>query len=462
MSRPKITDENGDGHFGFGELLKPATVDALISQHNEHADALDTMAASAVTLPIAESDVTGLVADLAGKAAASHTHAESDITNLTTDLAAKVPTTRTISTTAPLTGGGDLSANRTLAVSTFGSANSGVVPASGGGTTNFLRADGSWVSAGGTFYPNTFWIGAGSKGALVFDGTSTVAGLVPGTNNQYPQNGTATYLMTQDLDCTNITVNANVSLITQGWRIFWTGTFTNNGFVGSPGEKPNGSGAGTSISAGFYGGGVAGGAAAVNTSANGSNGGASSNAARIWATVAAGNATGSGQGGSGGSAGAQTGGLGGSVTIGVTTDGTLTLMNMMLGRVGSNFSTQLSYGSGGGGGAVGSYTSGTSGGGGGGSGGGITFMAGNILAGSGTFSVAGGAGGPSTDSGGATNPAGGGGGGGGGLGGMVYNHNTGTCTFTAAGGAGSAGVGGGNSGNNGAAGTWIVASGDGT
>jgi hypothetical protein len=34
-----------------------------------------------------ESDVTSLVTDLAGKAAASHTHAESDVTNLTTDLA---------------------------------------------------------------------------------------------------------------------------------------------------------------------------------------------------------------------------------------------------------------------------------------------------------------------------------------------------------------------------------------
>lgn len=40
---------------------------------------------------------------------------ESSVTNLITDLAGKVPTTRTISTTAPITGGGDLSANRTLA-----------------------------------------------------------------------------------------------------------------------------------------------------------------------------------------------------------------------------------------------------------------------------------------------------------------------------------------------------------
>lgn len=42
--------------------------------------------------------------------------AESQVTNLVTDLAGKVPVTRLINTTAPLTGGGDLSADRTLAV----------------------------------------------------------------------------------------------------------------------------------------------------------------------------------------------------------------------------------------------------------------------------------------------------------------------------------------------------------
>ena len=41
---------------------------------------------------------------------------ESQVTNLVTDLAAKVPTSRTISTTAPLAGGGDLTANRTLSI----------------------------------------------------------------------------------------------------------------------------------------------------------------------------------------------------------------------------------------------------------------------------------------------------------------------------------------------------------
>lgn len=48
-----------------------------------------------VTLPIAMSDVTGLVAALAGKAALAHTHAESDITGLVADLAAKAPLVHT-------------------------------------------------------------------------------------------------------------------------------------------------------------------------------------------------------------------------------------------------------------------------------------------------------------------------------------------------------------------------------
>jgi hypothetical protein len=51
------------------------------------------------------------------KASATHTHAQADVTNLTTDLAAKAPTSRTISAGTGLTGGGDLTANRTLSVS---------------------------------------------------------------------------------------------------------------------------------------------------------------------------------------------------------------------------------------------------------------------------------------------------------------------------------------------------------
>lgn len=61
--------------------------------------------------------------------------AQSKITNLVSDLAAKVPTSRTISTTAPLTGGGDLSANRTLAISDATTTTKGAVELATDGET---------------------------------------------------------------------------------------------------------------------------------------------------------------------------------------------------------------------------------------------------------------------------------------------------------------------------------------
>lgn len=82
---------------------------------------------------------------------------ESQVTNLTTDLAAKVPTTRNVNTTAPIGGGGDLSADRTITISdcvaSGGSHARGAVPDTGAsaGTTKFLREDCTWqVPAGGS------------------------------------------------------------------------------------------------------------------------------------------------------------------------------------------------------------------------------------------------------------------------------------------------------------------------
>lgn len=67
-----------------------------------------------------------------------------------------VPVSRTIQTTAPLTGGGDLSADRTLAISDFGPSGAtharGAVPdpGAGAGTAKFLREDATWaVPTGG-------------------------------------------------------------------------------------------------------------------------------------------------------------------------------------------------------------------------------------------------------------------------------------------------------------------------
>lgn len=110
---------------------------------------------------------------------------ESKITNLTTDLAAKVPTSRTIATTAPLTGGGDLSADRTLAISAFtgdtGSGGAaGAVPAPAAGSAaagKFLKADGTFAVPPGFTSPLT------TKGDLF--GRSTVDARIPvGSNGQ--------------------------------------------------------------------------------------------------------------------------------------------------------------------------------------------------------------------------------------------------------------------------------------
>lgn len=58
----------------------------------------------------------------------------------------KVPQSRSIVTSYPLSGGGDLSVNRAISINDFSAGTPGSVPASGGGTTNFLRADGTWAA----------------------------------------------------------------------------------------------------------------------------------------------------------------------------------------------------------------------------------------------------------------------------------------------------------------------------
>lgn len=63
---------------------------------------------------------------------------------------------RVLAATAPVTvTDGGAGGNATIAVSTFAAGSSGIVPASGGGTTNFLRADGTWVSPGASSFSAT-------------------------------------------------------------------------------------------------------------------------------------------------------------------------------------------------------------------------------------------------------------------------------------------------------------------
>lgn len=94
-------------------------------------------------------------------------------------LSGKVASTRTISTTLPITGGGDLSTDRTLAINNFtGDSGSGgakgTVPAPAAGDAaagKFLKADGTWAapsSSGGSSYVAQF-----SKAGTVATGTGT-------------------------------------------------------------------------------------------------------------------------------------------------------------------------------------------------------------------------------------------------------------------------------------------------
>ena len=121
---------------------------------------------------------------------------ESGVVNLVSDLASKVPGTRLINTTLPLTGGGALTSDLTLAVNTFTSGASGVVPASGGGTVNFLRADGTWNhpmvigspvdsgTSGSVLYVGTGPVLAQDNASLFWDATNKVLGIgsnTPGT-----------------------------------------------------------------------------------------------------------------------------------------------------------------------------------------------------------------------------------------------------------------------------------------
>jgi len=78
-----------------------------------------------------------------------------------------VPNTRNVNTTAPLTGGGNLGADLTLGVNTFGSTNSGVVPASGGSSSTFLAGDGTWQVVSAATGP------AGPAGAQGSPGVAT-------------------------------------------------------------------------------------------------------------------------------------------------------------------------------------------------------------------------------------------------------------------------------------------------
>lgn len=101
--------------------------------------------------------------------------AESDVTNLPADLAAKAPASRTLSGTSPIRidGGasGDLSANRTISVLDNSTTNRGTVAAAPNDTTKFYRGDATWAVPSGVLTV----VGSTTLGAAA--STITVSGL---------------------------------------------------------------------------------------------------------------------------------------------------------------------------------------------------------------------------------------------------------------------------------------------
>lgn len=132
--------------------LSTQTIDAV----NLHlADATAAHAATAIsananTAPMTGTDVQAQLTQAAGRLAQltnvnNTSDANKPISTATqTALDTKAAKTILISTTAPLAGGGDLSANRTLTVSDFTASNRGTVPPSGGSSDVYLRGDGTW------------------------------------------------------------------------------------------------------------------------------------------------------------------------------------------------------------------------------------------------------------------------------------------------------------------------------
>jgi hypothetical protein len=131
------------------QLATTAFIQAAIAALlNSAPGALDTLDELAAALGDDANFAATMTAALAGKAAVSHTHPASQISDSTA-------AGRSMLTAAN-------AAAQTALLNAFTSALKGLVPASGGGTTNYLRADGTWAAPpGGGATGTTFYNGTG-------------------------------------------------------------------------------------------------------------------------------------------------------------------------------------------------------------------------------------------------------------------------------------------------------------
>lgn len=318
--------------------------------------------------------------------------------------------------------------------------------------TQAFTVSGLW-----TFNGNTVFNGSVSGMSYNFFGT--------GADGAVTQSGTTT--LTRDMYYSSLTIPQGNGILTNGFRIYVTGTLSlsgviaNNGSDGGVGGNSGGAGPGTAGAAGAatscttVGCGVAGGAGA---SGNGASGGSTSGTALGGKGGAAGAGTAGNSGGAGGA---------GSVSTTSVTNSMKTPYDFYFLLNPTPTGTQFVSGGigGGGGGSGGNASAGctacTGAGGGGGGGGGVVpiYAHAITISSTGAIQAKGGNGGNGGTCGGNANNGvgGGGGGGGGGIVVMLYNTLTNNGTITTSGGAlgtGAAGAGcqGGTAGGNGTAG----------
>lgn len=293
---------------------------------------------------------------------------------------------------------------------------------SDGQTLAYNASAGKWMNTNapmGTFSLGAF--GDGSDGAAVLDGTATV---------QWASLNAGVYTMSRDALTTALTIQPGITLRCSSFRIFSTGTVTNNGTIDANGNDATSSTATPATTQSALGGGQLGGAGGTGAGSQGNTGG-----------------FGVGRGGAGG---AGSGGAGGAQ------QNSRSAVNWMLknaqaclsGSIGFAASTfVISGGSGGSGGGG----DGTNKGGAGGSGGALiiifarTFVNGSL----GILTARGGNGFAPT----VGNCGGGGGGGGGGVFVFTVNPATNNGSLNVAGGGGVVGIGTGGPGVSGVAGT---------
>lgn len=265
--------------------------------------------------------------------------------------------------------------------------------------------------------------GDGSDGAITFDGTTTVLGLVPSAN---------VYTLTRDIFLSSGTVAAGVTIKEAGFRIYCSGTLTNalTGKIQNNGNAGGASSAGTGGAAGA----ATGTGSAGGIGAAGGAGGSGNNAGSAGGNSAIGFPGATGGSGAGGGDGTHAGGAAGTFTALVAAKGGARALFQAY-ACGVFGSTGLNVFGGGAGGGGGSGDNADAGGGGGGSGGGVCWIAARTLVNNGAITATGGAGSAGTS---AAHNAGGGGGGDGGVVITITRSLSGTGTATAAGGLGGA------------------------